>query len=195
MSDEIKKSPGRPRSLKSHQAILQATLKLLAEVGYERISIDAIATSAGVGKTTIYRRYKSKAELVGDAIESLREEVVIPNTGSLWGDIDALIITAAKMTLNPLGRQTVAMIIGTASTNPEFAQIYSNKYLQPRREAFAIVIERAKARNEVRTNVETNLIFDTMSAMMLYALIFPPNNQSWEDYVRQALQVILKNEG
>ena len=193
MSDKVRKSPGRPRSLKSHQAILQATLKLLSEVGYERMSIDAIAASAGVGKTTIYRRYKSKAELVGDAIESLREEVIIPDTGSLWTDIDALIATAAQMTLNALGRQTVAMIIATASNNPEFAQIYSTKFLQPRRKAFAIVMKRAKARNEIQTNVDSNLIFDTMSAMMLYALIFPPNNQSWENYVRSALQVILKN--
>lgn len=192
MNDKVKKSPGRPRSLKSHQAILQATLKLLAEMGYERMSIDAIATCAGVGKTTIYRRYKSKAELVGDAIESLREEVVIPDTGSLWGDIDALIVTAAQMTLDPLGRQTIAMIIGTASSNPEFAQIYSTKYLQPRREAFAIVMERAKARNEIQVNVDSNLIFDTMSAIMLYALIFPPNNESWEEYVRRALQVLLE---
>ncbi len=194
MSDRSKKSPGRPRSLKSHQAILQSTLKLLAEVGYERMSIDAIANGAGVGKTTIYRRYKSKAELVGDAIESLREEIFIPNTGSIWSDIDHLITSAAQITLNPLGRQTVAMIVGTASTNPEFAQIYFTKYLQPRKEAFAIVIERAKTRNEIQIDADPNLIFDAMSAMMLYALIFPPNNQSWESYVRQVLQAILKNE-
>jgi AcrR family transcriptional regulator len=57
---------------------LQAALELLAEVGFERMSIDAIATRAGVGKTTIYRRYDSKEELVAEAIESLREEVDYP---------------------------------------------------------------------------------------------------------------------
>jgi AcrR family transcriptional regulator len=73
MSNEpIKKSAGRPRSHQSHQAILQATLDLLAEMGYDRLSIDAIAAHAGVGKTTIYRRYRSKEELVADAIESIR---------------------------------------------------------------------------------------------------------------------------
>jgi len=72
MSDTAKKPLG-PRSIQSHQAILQVTLELLAEVGYERTSIDATAARAG-GKTTIYRRYASK-ELVADAIESLREEV------------------------------------------------------------------------------------------------------------------------
>ena len=75
MADTQKKSRGRPRSSASHQKILKAALQLLAEVGFEAMSIEAIATRAGVGKTTIYRRYSSKDELVADAIESIREEV------------------------------------------------------------------------------------------------------------------------
>lgn len=190
MSDATKKSPGRPRSNQSHQAILQATLELLAEVGFERMSIEAIATRAGVGKTTIYRRYNSKEELVADAIESLRAEVVIPDTGTLWGDIDALIHNAAQITLNPLGRQTVAMIISSASSNPEFAQIYWTKYLQPRRQAFEIVIERAKIRQEVEGDIDPALVFDAISGIMLYAQIFQPTSEPWEAYVRRALHLI-----
>ena len=192
MSDVSKKQLGRPRSAQSHQAILQATLELLAEVGFERMSIDAIATRAGVGKTTIYRRYESKEELVAEAIESLREEVVIPDTGTLWGDMDALIQNAAQITLSPLGRQTVAMIISSASSNPQFAQIYWTKYLQPRQQAFAIVIERAKTRNEIQANLDPALVFDTMSGIMLYAQIFQPTSESWEAYVRRALHLILR---
>lgn len=193
MNDATKKQPGRPRSVRSHQAILQATLELLAKVGFERISIDAIASQAGVGKTTIYRRYKSKQELVADAIESLREEVVIPDTGTLWGDIDLLIQNAAQVTLSPLGRQTVAMIISSASSNSQFAQIYWTKYLQPRRQAFAIVIERAKVRHEIEADIDPALVFDTMSGIMLYAQIFQPNPELWEACVRSALHLILRN--
>jgi len=58
---------------------LQATLDLLAEVGYYGLSIEAIATRAGVGKTTIYRRYVSKEELIAEAIEHNRPQLVIPN--------------------------------------------------------------------------------------------------------------------
>jgi AcrR family transcriptional regulator len=191
MNDDRKKSPGRPRSAASQQAMLKATLELLAEVGFEAMSIEAIATRAGVGKTTIYRRYSSKDELVADAIESMREEVLIPDTGNLWDDLDALIESAAKITLTPLGLQTVAMIISSASSNPGFAQIYWKKYLQPRRQTFAIVIERAKARNEVPTDLDSGLVFDTMSGIMLYALIFPPT-ESWTAYVRRALSLLLK---
>ncbi len=192
MSDVSKKPLGRPRSAQSHQAILQAALELLAEVGFERMSIEAIATRAGVGKTTIYRRYDSKEELVAEAIESLREEVVIPDTGTLWGDMDALIQNAAQITLSPLGRQTVAMIISSASSNPQFAQIYWTKYLQPRQQAFAVVIERAKTRNEIHANLDPALVFDTMSGIMLYAQIFQPTSESWEAYVRRALHLILR---
>lgn len=193
MSDTNKKPPGRPRSAQSHQAILQAALELLAEVGFAAMSMDAIAARAGVGKTTIYRRYASKEELVADAIESIREEIVIPDTGNLQSDIDTLIQNAAQITLNPIGRQTVAMIISSASSNPQFAQIYWTKYLQPRRKAFAVVLERAKARKEIQANLDSDLIFDTMSGIMLYALIFQPPSESWTTYVRRALNLLFRN--
>jgi AcrR family transcriptional regulator len=191
MSDPAKKSQGRPRSLQSHQAILQATLEVLAEVGFERMSMDAIATRAKVSKPTIYRRYKSKEELVADAIESLREEIIIPDTGSFWGDIEALIQSAAQITLTPLGRQTIAMIISSATSNPQFAQIYWTKYLQPRRQAFAIVLKRAKTRNEIQAEMDSNLVFDIISGVMLYALIFPSTTEPWEVHVSRALKLVL----
>ena len=191
MDNVKKKSPGRPRSNASHQAILRATLELLAEVGFEAMSIEAIAARGKVGKTTIYRRYSSKEELVADAIESMREEILVPDTGNLWADIDALIENAAKITLTPLGRQTIAMIISSAASNSGFAQIYWEKYLQPRRQSFAIVIERAQARNEVQQDLDPGLVFDTMSGIMLYALIFPPTSESWSAYVRRALSLLL----
>jgi AcrR family transcriptional regulator len=192
MSKNSKKTIGRPRSAKSHQAILKATLELLGEVGFELMSIEAISARAGVGKTTIYRRYSSKEELVAHAIESIIQDVAIPNTKNLWSDLDELIENAAQITLSPLGRQTVAMIISTASSNSQFAQIYWTKYLQPRREAFAIVIERAKKRNEIQIDLDPGLVFDCMSGIMLYALIFQPTIESWIEYVRRALHLLFQ---
>ncbi|MBD2021946.1 TetR/AcrR family transcriptional regulator [Leptolyngbya sp. FACHB-36] len=192
MNEINKKLPGRPRSTQSHQAMLQSTLELLAEVGFEAMSIDAIAARAGVGKTTIYRRYSGKAELVADAIESLRQDVVIPDTGRFWDDLDVLIENAAQVTLSPLGRQTAAMIISSASSNAQFAEIYWTKYMQPRREAFAVVLERAKARNELQEDLDPGLVFDSMSGIMLYALIFQPNSESWTAHVRRALDLLFR---
>ncbi|ABW25623.1 TetR/AcrR family transcriptional regulator [Acaryochloris marina] len=191
MKDAYKKSPGRPRSVSSQRAMLKATLELLAEVGFEKMSMDAIATRAGIGKTTIYRRYANKDELVADAIESVREEIRVPDTGNLWGDMDALIENATQITLTPLGKQAVAMIISSASSNAKFARVYWEKYLLPRKQAFASVIERAKVRQEVASDVDAGLVFDTMSGIMLYALIFPPE-EAWTDYIRRSLSLVLR---
>lgn len=191
MKNPQKKTPGRPRSVQSHKAMLKATLELLGEVGFAAMSIEAIAARARIGKTTIYRRYKSKAELVADAIESIRQDVIIPDTGNLRSDIDELIKNAAQITLSPLGRQAIAMIISSAASNSQFAQIYWTNYLQPRRKAFAVVIERAITRNEVEADLDPGLVFDAMSGIMLYATIFQPKTESWSEYVRRALHLLL----
>lgn len=189
------KSSGRPRSALAHRAMLKAALELLGEVGFERMSMDAVSARAGVGKNTIYRRYSGKAELVADAIESIRREITIPDEGSLQADLDALIEEAAQLSLTPVGRQSVAMIISSAAANSEFAQIYAAKYLQPRRETFRLVIERAKLRNEVRDELEADLFFDVMSGFMLYALLFPPADESWQAYVSRGLEAWLIGQG
>jgi AcrR family transcriptional regulator len=191
MNDVPPKSPGRPRSAAAHQAMLKAALELLAEVGFAAISIEAIANRAGVGKTTIYRRYRSKHELIADAIESLRDTVEISNTGTLWGDLTALIDNAAQASLTPLGRQSAAMIISSAASHPEFAQIYAEKYLKLRRQAFANILERAKTRAEIAPDLDTDLVFNAMSGIMLYALIFPPP-EAWTTHVRRALELLLR---
>ena len=192
MTQTTKSSPGRPRSVEANQAILQATLDLLAEVGYQGLSIEAIASRAGVGKTTIYRRYDSKEELLVEAIEHNRPELEIPNTGSFWADIDIMHRQCAKIDFSPLGRQTLAMIISLASTNPMFAEIYRKKYLSPRVKAASEIFERAKARGELAENVDTNLIFDLMVGLLYKLVIFEPKTELMESYMRRALVFILK---
>ncbi|MHC5859713.1 TetR/AcrR family transcriptional regulator [Nostoc sp.] len=195
MSKQINSTSGRPRSIHADQAILQATLDLLAEVGYENMSIEAIASRAGVGKTTIYRRYTSKEELVADAIESLRDDVAIPDTGSFWGDMDILINNAAKKIDSPLGRQTLALIISTASTNPQFAEVYWTKYTKLRREALSKVLKRAKSRSEIHKDADIELIIDLLSGSLYYALIFKPITEPVEAYMRRTMNLLIKGVG
>jgi AcrR family transcriptional regulator len=156
------------------------------------MSIEAIATRAKVGKTTIYRRYKSKEELVADAIESVREEIDIPDTGNLWEDIDAIVEKASEISLNPWGRKTVAAIVSTASSNFKFAEIYWRKYLQPRREVFAVVIERARLRKEIQASVNSDIVFDMMSGVMLYKLVFESSiKETWTEDIKRGLKLLL----
>ncbi|MEH1951029.1 MAG: TetR/AcrR family transcriptional regulator [Nostoc sp.] len=195
MSKQINSTSGRPRSIHADQAILQATLDLLAEVGYESMSIEAIASRAGVGKTTIYRRYTSKEELVADAIESLRDDLAIPDTDSFWGDMDILIKNAAKKIDSPLGRQTLALIVSTASSNPQFAEVYWTKYTKLRREAFSKILERAKSRGEIHKDADVDLIIDLVSGSLYYALIFKPTTEPVEAYMRRTMNLLMKGVG
>lgn len=195
MSNQINVPSGRPRSIHADQAILQATLDLLAEVGYQSMSIEAIASRAGVGKTTIYRRYNSKEELVADAIESFRDDLAIPDTGSFWGDMDILINNAAKKIDSPLGRQTLALIISTASSNPQFAEVYWTKYTKVRREALSKVLKRAKSRGEIHKDADIELVIDLLSGSLYYALIFKPITEPVEAYMRRTMNLLLKGIG
>ncbi len=84
-----------------------------------------------------------------------------------------------QITLSPLRRQTIAMIVSSASSNDQLAHIYWKKYLQPRQQAFYIVLELAKARNEIPADLAPALVFDTMSGIMLYGLIFKATSEPW----------------
>jgi len=188
---KIKKQHGRPRSARADQAIFQATLTLLAEVGYQAMSIEAIASRAAVSKPTIYRRYRSKEELVADAIETMREEIPIPDTGSLATDIHSLLLNAIQMVQTPLARQTMAMIISSATSSPQFAAIYATKYLIPRRAAFGLILDRAKDRQEVRLEVDNGLVFDFVSGLIFHALVFEPQHETYEVYILRAVKFFL----
>jgi hypothetical protein len=125
----------------------------------------------------------------------LRDDLAIADTSSFWGDMHILINNAAKKIDSPLGRQTLALIISTASSNPQFAEVYWTKYTKLRHEAFSKVLERAKARGEIHKNADVDLIIDLMSGSLDYALIFKPTTEPVEAYMRRTINLILKRIG
>src|SRR5438067_8052092 len=84
------RKPGRPRSARAHRAILAAALALLAEEGFEAMSMEGVAARAGVGKSTIYRRWASKEALLIEAVSSIHAEAPIVDTGNIRDDLLAL---------------------------------------------------------------------------------------------------------
>jgi AcrR family transcriptional regulator len=199
MSKSTKNITGRPRSAEADRAIVQATLDLLAEVGYQSMSIEAIAARAGVGKATIYRRYSSKEELVADALESQfgEEEEPIPDTGNFWEDLEAVIGEIIQSTLTDLGRQTIALIISTASSSPQFAKIYYAKYIAPHRDALAILFDRAKERGEIERQIDAEFFVDLVASSILYAIMFKPEAKTIEAHIRRVVNLAIqeKDEG
>jgi AcrR family transcriptional regulator len=171
-----KLTPGRPRSDASRTALIQATFEMLREVGYERLTMDAIAARAGVGKTTIYRWYETKEELVIEALTSVSEEELdfIPDTGTLATDLQALI--KHKLENDPLhfNRQSCALTISALAGSSELAKTYWDLYITKKRGTYAVLFERAKKRRELAADADIDVFLDLLHGYILFGLLMRP---------------------
>jgi AcrR family transcriptional regulator len=186
------RSPGRlNRSLDA--SILDATLAGVADVGYDRLSMDDIASRAGVGKAAIYRRWPSKAVVVADAIAHWRRRlgpVEPPNTGSLHGDIDALV--ASTPDLNDADTHMIRVVVGVATAamhNPVLAAALDDLVLSTPRQVIRAVLEHAVARGEISAGRDLSLIPDAALGLNVLRLI--TGRPIDRVYVRRVLEDVL----
>jgi AcrR family transcriptional regulator len=158
-----RRSPGRLDRSRD-PAILDAALEGVAELGYDRLTMDDIAARAGVGKAAIYRRWPSKAVVVADAIAHWRRRqgsLEPPNTGSLRGDIDALV--AAVPEFDDAGLSTIRVVVGVATAamhDPVLAAALDDLVLSPPRQMVRLLLDHAQARGEIPPGRDLSLIPD-----------------------------------
>lgn len=156
----LKRGPGRPRSPEAHRAILDAVLALLAEEGFNRMTVEGVAARAGVGKATVYRRWSSKVPLVIDALDTLAsEQLPVPDTGSVRGDLTEFLNQLVRIMSGPDGR-LVAPLIEAMSRNDELAEAFRRDLIAPRRDVGAEVIRRGIARGELRPDLHIDVALD-----------------------------------
>jgi AcrR family transcriptional regulator len=195
MTNPRKGSPGRPRSVQSQESILRAANQLLREVGYERMSIEAIAARAGVGKTTIYRWYDSKEALVTDALTYFRRELPVPDTGGLWTDLEEIFMEILRQDPKAYDRRTLALTIGSIASSPQLAEVYWTNFVAPRRLAISIIFDRAKARGELRADADPELILDIIMASIFVIRVMKPSKEATIPYVQRVLDQIIAGFG
>jgi AcrR family transcriptional regulator len=174
---------GRQRSALSHQAILEATLALFAEVGLHGLSIEAIAARAGVGKTTIYRRWTSKEEILSEALYLLRGGLPLPDTGHIRDDFLFLAREAREVFAHdPFMGKLITKMIAELKTTPTLAQAFVEKVIVPHLQEFRSIVERAKRRGEVRADLDTTFILHLIFLNLVYGHLFvellTPDTQS-----------------
>ena len=148
---------GRPRDPEVDRVILETTIMQLLENGFSDLSIEAIAAAAGVGKTTIYRRYpEGKLDLVLDAITKTRLHIEeIPDEGSIRADLIALFDhpVAFQMIAGP-GSTMMGTVLMERFRNPGLIENFRKSITQPRLRQFKAIVDRAKARGEIRQDVD-----------------------------------------
>ena len=169
---------GRPRSMRSQQAILDATLSLMAAEGFDAMTIDAIAATAGVGKKTIYRWWNSKEDLVIDAIKTTQQaKNPVIDTGSLRDDLVSLFRNALQVWGSPDSRNLPRNLITLMTTHPEVFQAYYDQVLASRIQQAIQIVRRAQAAGEIRQDLDATEIATILSGPIWYHLLFAESGQ------------------
>jgi AcrR family transcriptional regulator len=162
--------PGRPRSREADEAILDAALELVAERGYEGLTMEAMAERAGVGKTTVYRRWPNRDEVLAAASERFVTEIGVPDTGTVRGDLIALLESAIVVYSGLAGRAMPGLVAAMAR-NPGIARSWREGFLAVRRAALRDLIERGIRRGELRDDVDVELTLDLLGGPLMYRLL------------------------
>lgn len=151
------------------EAIRAAVFEELAAVGYARMSIEGIARRAGVGKTAVYRRWKSKLHLVLDVVSALAVMgLPTPDTGSLEGDLRLLYEVTSRALRHPVASQIIPDLQAEAARNPEIAEAMQ-KTLREGQEGVALkILVAAERRGEVRAGFDEELALDLISGPLYW---------------------------
>lgn len=164
------RAPGRPRSERAHRAILQAALELLAERGYERLTMEAIAELAGVGKATVYRRWNSKEKVLAAAVAGFVSENVLPDTGSIESDLVHL-LRGASVTYRGLPGRIMPGLVSAMAQDAALAHAVRTGFLARRRAALRTVMVRGIRRGELREDIDLELALDFLSGPLFFRLL------------------------
>jgi AcrR family transcriptional regulator len=164
---------GRRRSERSHKAIITATQELLVERGYRKLTIEAVAARAGVGKQTIYRWWPSRAALVLEAYLAGSDAVSLPppEGGSTREDVRALIGWLAAVLDQPIGGRVVAGLVGDLQHDADLAEGFRQDVVPARRQAMLAALERGRERGEIRPDADLELAVDTLHGAVFYRLL------------------------
>jgi AcrR family transcriptional regulator len=162
---------GRPREPRADRAILAAALELMAEQEVHEFRMDDVADRAGVGKATIYRRYRSKEELVTAAVAALVGEIVIPDTGSTRADLLTLLREAVDVYSGRVAAGAMPSLVAAMHRSPELARAVRDGFLAGRRRALQEVLERGVERGDLRGDLDLELALDVLGGPLFYRLL------------------------
>ena len=158
------------RVRRSKASVLKVTAELLTETGLGGVSVDEVARRSGVAKTTIYRHWPTRSDLLMEACSQLGTEQEVPDTGSVEGDISTLLTNLAELLLTARWASVVPSVIDAAERDADIAAIHS-RLQRGHARPFQEVITRAKRNGEISRNVD--------SAAMIAALIGPLFYRRW----------------
>ena len=172
MASLVKKRSGRPRSAQIDAAVIAATGKLLAERGYTATSIETIARRAGVGKATIYRRWRSKEELVVELLSHVAAGVApVPDLGDTRSELLRLVSEAIEhLKRTPTGG-IIQGLASELSRNPKLSRLVRERVISLRRAEVGKVLKRGIARGDLRADTDAEIAHELLIGPAYYHLL------------------------
>jgi len=181
----------RPRVCGAREEeILDATVDELLEVGYDRLTMDAVAARARAGKATLYRRWSSKPSLVVDAVVRSRcGTLVAPDTGSLRSDLVQL-FTGPQGLASQLNARVLGVVLTALQTDPDFAERFRSQFLAPKITVMQDIYARAAARGELSGAADPALLGPALAGILLHR-VFVLGEQITTDVVERVVDQII----
>jgi AcrR family transcriptional regulator len=170
--------------------ILVAALEVLADVGYDRLTMDAVATRAKASKATLYRRWTSKASLVIDALLLNKDVPVVPDTGTLRGDLLEAFCGIGGL-LDPRTVTTLFSVLTAVTRDAEFAAEFRTRVIGPKMQVSRTIYEHALARGEVREDLDISLFGPALAGILLHRAYLLGEAPTREQIARVIDQIIL----
>jgi AcrR family transcriptional regulator len=174
---ELKRAPGRPREAATEDAIIDAALSLLDDGCYSEITIEKIAARAGVGKPTIYRRWKTKADIVLHAYAvraSKRSSPVLP-TEDAYGDLQMFLERLFTVTNHPTNARAVRCFIAESQYDEDFRRKFFEMFLAKRRDAMKAMLSHGQKLGQVRSDLDMevacDLLYGAFSARLINGVL------------------------
>jgi AcrR family transcriptional regulator len=163
--------PGRPRSEKTRLAILEAAADIMLESGFAATTIESIAARAGVSKVTIYKWWSSRGAVAIDAyFHRYSETIAFSDSGDVATDLTNQILLVVRAFRGRAG-EVMAELLGHAQGDPMLAEMWRERWLQPRRDATTVVLRRAIERGQIRSDISLAVLMDELYGPVYYRLL------------------------
>ena len=177
------------RSADRTEAILQATRDLALESGYARLSIEAVASRAGVGKHTIYRRWPSKGMLFLDAVLSLHtEDLAHRDTGDIVADTREVMVKATELLGGPPWGPLYRALLGEVQHDPDVAEGHRKRFIERQADDFLNRLKAAQEQGQIAADFDLEVAMDLLTAPLYYRSLFTqePVDHAYVDRVLKA---------
>jgi AcrR family transcriptional regulator len=190
--DEKRRGPGRPRDQRASSAITGAALRQLTELGYAKVSMESVASEAGVARATIYRRYRDKADLITAAIASNSSDHLDPvpsrdPRSDLIGYLEAFDDRFAESCL-----EVVGTLIGSRE-DPRALALHRQRVVGPRTDYVRSLLERARALGQLRPDADIDLAFQMLAgSVFARRVVGVPSSPGWAE---RAVATVWKGMG